>query len=339
MDLVNAIPKAIRKQENIVAKELYGYKCISDRTVFPPVVMMPGGFCLSFPLECQGRPKQCLRLWWDDEARKKNLEHIQRVSLFFNANTIKYTIPYKYTETALKISDSTIIPGVIMDWVEGHTLMTYVRENYRNSSLMHKLASNFYQMVQYHHEYNISHGDLSDENIIVGPTGELCLIDYDSFYIKNWDSNIKQSTTGVGWYQHPERMKNSNLYLNYKMDYFSQQVLYLSLLVIAECPQLFNPDTEKGLLFKEEDFKASSFQNRDIFQKVLDIKDSEIHNRLLELEKSLKSNLEEVKSIIDFPNAFVIANPLANYCGTCRHHFENQTDLYCPDCGTKRVTL
>ena len=74
MDLVNAIPKAIRKQDNIVAEELAGYECILDKTIYPPVVMMTGGFCISFPLECPGKQKKCLRVWIDDEARKKNID-------------------------------------------------------------------------------------------------------------------------------------------------------------------------------------------------------------------------------------------------------------------------
>lgn len=48
------------------------------------------------------------------------------------------------------------------------------------------------------------------------------------------------------------------------------------------------------------------------------------------------------KEIVDEENIQtkeVAKKILSNYCGFCGHHFDNQTDKYCPVCGGKREEL
>lgn len=337
------IIRAIRgKGGSIIDPSLVGYKCVEYENLFPRVKFIPGGYCLSFPLECKDKPSKCLRLWYQNNGLPENPSHIINVSNFFNQNDVKYVIPYKYVDSVLKLTDGTEIieiPGVVMEWIEGKTLMRFVKDNYNKKDAILKIADKFYKMAQYHMKYGMAHGDLSDENIIVNPKGEIFLIDYDSFYYWKWDKNIPQSTVGVEWYQHPERMNGKSPYLNTSMDYFSQQVIYLSLLAIAEDPSMFKEDTEKGLLFKGGDFaNLKSFQNSPTYQKISTIRNSEIQNRLQELERSMSGSLSEVKSIVDLKNSISIVLPAikASWCGKCGYQFSNQTDGFCPMCGTKR---
>lgn len=338
----NAIIKAIRQSGSIIDSSLVGYKYVPDKNLFPPVKFIPGGYCLSFPLECTGKPPKCLRLWYKNNGRPDNPSHIINVSNYFNKYHVEYVIPYKYVDPVLKLTDGTKIPGVVMEWIEGSTLMRFVKDNFNNKSTILSIADKFYKMAQYHKKYGMAHGDLSDENIIVKPNGEIFLIDYDSFYTWDWDKNIPQSTVGVEWYQHPERMNGKSHYLNTSMDFFSQQVIYLSLLVIAEDPSLFKGDTEKGLLFKGGDFASlMSFKASHAYKKISTLRNSEIHNRLYELERAVSGSLSEVRSIVDlnYSESIVIPVTKANYCGKCGYHFNNQTDDFCPMCGTKREEI
>ena len=338
----NTIIKAIRQAGCIIEPSLAGYKYVPDKSLFPPVKFIPGGYCLSFPLECPGKSSKCLRLWYKNNGRPENPSHIINVSGYFNKYRVEYVIPYRYVDPVIRLTDGTEIPGVVMEWIEGSTLMRYIKDNYKNKAAILCLAKKFYEMAQYHQKYGMAHGDLSDENIIVKPNGDLFLIDYDSFYVWNWDKTIPQSTAGVEWYQHPERMNGRSRFLNTNMDYFSQQVIYLSLLVISEDSSLFDKNTEKGLLFKGGNFDSlTSFKASPMYKKISAIRNSEIQNRLRELERALAGSLSEVRSIVDFKRVEPIEMPIvkAGYCGKCGYHFNNQTDDYCPMCGTKREKL
>ncbi len=337
----NTIIKAIRQVGSIIEPSLAGYKYVPDKNVFPPVKFIPGGYCLSFPLECLGKSSKCLRLWYKNNGRPENPSHIKNVSNYFNKYKVEYVIPYRYIDPVIRLTDGTEIPGVVMEWIEGSTLMRYVKDNYKNKTAIHNLANKFYEMVQYHKKYGIAHGDLSDENIIVKPNGELFLIDYDSFYVWEWDKNILQSTVGVEWYQHPERMNGKSQYLNTSMDFFSQQVIYLSLLVISEDPSLFKADTEKGLLFKGGDFASlSSFKSNPIYEKISAISNYEVQNRLRELERALAGSLSEVRSIVEIKEEMPPIKIQVEYCVHCgeRLSIEDRGARFCPYCGEIMVS-
>ena len=71
---------------------------------------------------------------------------------------------------------------------------------------------------------------------------------------------------GLAEYQHPSRIAGGGT-ANEKVDYFSELVVYLSLIALAEKPNLwrqFGQRSEKGLLFIAEDFKNPD--QSDIFR-------------------------------------------------------------------------
>lgn len=249
MDLTYEIPEAIKT--GVQVPELNGYNCIEPNDPVIDIEYYSGGFCQTYPLEKKGAPKRCLRLWMDD-TKIGDIEHVKRVASFFSNGAVEYVIPYRYYEKALRLNNGIVIPGVVMDWVEGDNFIDYIRKHYKESKLIRSLAEKFYKMVRYLNSKGMSHGDLSGDNIIVRTDGSLCLIDYDSFFVPGFE-NVKQSTKGTGGYQ-PFARKQS-VYLTRTMDYFSQQVIYLSLLAIADNPDLICLLGEKELLFSEKDFK------------------------------------------------------------------------------------
>ena len=65
--------------------------------------------------------------------------------------------------------------------------------------------------------------------------GDIFLIDYDSFYCVELQGE-KDIITGLVDYQHP--LRKTNNIIHEKIDYFSELIIYLSILAIAENPTL-----------------------------------------------------------------------------------------------------
>ncbi len=375
MNLVIEIPDALEASvANVLIPSLKGYTYVSatNPDAYYSFEMDSGAFCQTFPMHRTGvKSKKCLRLWVNDEARKRNLTHIKNVSGYFNLHKVDYVVKYEYVEKAFRLNDGTVIPGVVMDWIEGDTLIKYVKKNYKNSSVMRQLAKDFREMVDYLNRNGMAHGDLSGDNIIVTPQRRLYLIDYDSFYVKGQPDNIPQPTSGIVAFQHPAR--RSNRYLNTYMDYFSQQVIYLSLIAIAEKPSLFKEDSDKGLVFQDADLLSEeALKSSRAFIYMATIKNKEVQDRLKDLKEDIGKPFDKVRSLTaiydwekelarreeerrnrEKPRVDEIIYPkkdekprrevktLASYCGICGYQFPIATNqaYYCPMCGTQRRTL
>jgi len=184
-----------------------------------------------------------------------------------------------------------------MDWIEGDKFIDYIKEHCREPRLMRNLSDSFFNMVSYLNNMGMSHGDLSGDNIIVRKDGSLCLIDYDSFFVPGFE-NVKQPTKGTGGYQHSERKQS--VYLTRTMDYFSQQVIYLSILGTAMQPELTSFFGEKELLFNEIDLLNTTNFKQSRSYKALAAKNEYVITTLLsELEYAISGPLNKVKSIVD----------------------------------------
>lgn len=373
MNLVIEIPDALEASvANVLIPSLkdYTYVTATNPDAFYSFEMNSGAFCQTYPMHRTGvKSKKCLRLWVNDEARKKNLTHIKNVSGYFNLHKVDYVVKYEYVEKAFRLNNGTIIPGVVMDWIEGDTLIKFVKKNFRNASVMKQLAKDFREMVDYLNRNGMAHGDLSGDNIIVTPQRRLYLIDYDSFYVKGQPDNIPQPTSGIVAYQHPAR--RSNRFLNTYMDYFSQQVIYLSLIAIAERPSLFKVDSDKGLVFQDMDLLSEeALQGSSAYINMATIRNQEVQDRLKDLKEDIKKPFDKVRSLTaiyewenekkrreeevrnrEKPQDRVVpkeskdvkrtVTSFAPFCGYCGFKFPILRDLdyYCPMCGAKRAII
>lgn len=298
MNYINAIDDAIGKPERILPAVLNGYKPIDgDFTLYQKYA---GGYCVVYPLSCPGKPNKCIRIWHE----KYDKELVQKLAdLLTDFPGADFVIGYKYYEDGLKLDNGEVIPVVVMDWIEGSTLNDYIKENCKDSTAIKRLANEFYTMTSIMHREGLAHGDLSCDNIMVKRNGKLVLIDYDSFYAPSLSSDIKQTNKGTPGYQHPERLKS--LYLSSDMDNFSQQVIYLSLIAIAQDLSLVSESrglvADKKLFFNFKDFSDdSSFVASDGYKAMAAIDNSEVKNRLAELRCAVNSKLADVKSIVEF---------------------------------------
>jgi serine/threonine protein kinase len=210
-----------------------------------------GGYSVVYPINVNGK-KMALRCWIKDPGNVK--ERYARVKSYLISNPAPYFVDFGYIDAGI-IANGNTYPVSYMDWIEGKTFSQFIDENINNSTVISELADKFLAMVKELHRKQIAHGDLQDGNIIVcknAHTFNLKLVDYDSLYtptLQNWQN--QDDLMGVLDYQHPKRYKKGNE----KADYFSELVIYLSLLAYAERPGLWNKGQEKRLLFVADDFR------------------------------------------------------------------------------------
>lgn len=213
-----------------------------------------GGYSVVYPITVNGK-KLALRCWIKDPGNVK--ERYARVKKHLQSYPTSYLVDFDYVDEGIAV-DGNKYPISYMEWIEGKTFSLFIDENINNAGVMNTLADKFLVMVKELHSKNISHGDLQDGNIIVAQNSsafDLKLVDYDCIYaptLQNW--NNQDDLQGVPDYQHPKRYKRSNE----KADYFSELVIYLSLLAYAERPDLWKKGQEKRLLFTTDDFRNPS---------------------------------------------------------------------------------
>lgn len=259
------------------------------------VVQYAGGYNNVFPFIDKDGKKVAVRCWCADIDQAR--ERCQRISEFLKKDTSQYFVNFKYVDNALLIAGA-LHPVVVMDWVEGNTLKNYVNEQKPSKGLFLDLAKKFLDMVKYLHSRNIAHGDLQHGNIMVRPDGSLVLIDYDSMYIDSL-TGFTDVVKGLPGYQHPARDKNR--LLNPKLDHFSELVIYLSLNIFAESPELWDEyaDTE-DLLFSIEDF--ADLRQSMLYQKFGNSANPAINRLMKQLEDALAkddiSKMEPIEALL-----------------------------------------
>jgi serine/threonine protein kinase len=246
------------------------------------VIQYAGGYTTVFPFIDGNGKKVAIRCWCADIGNAQ--ERSQKISDFLNKLQSSYFVDFKYVDKALLIK-GVLQPIVVMDWVEGQPLKEHINANLNSNSLT-ALAEKFEEMVKFFHCRNISHGDLQHGNIIVKPNGDLVLVDYDSMYIDTL-KGMPDVIKGLPGYQHPARINNQ--FVNPKADYFSELVIYLSLLIFADEPLLWRNycDTE-DLLFSKEDF--ANIQHSSIYSKYRNSSNKTISNLMQQMEEELKKN-------------------------------------------------
>ena len=98
-------------------------------------------------------------------------------------------------------------PLMVMDWVEGATLLQYVRTRCLagKASSMAKAARHWAALVQELAKARIVHGDLEPANVLVTRTGKLKLVDYDTMCVPAL-AGLPSLEVGIEPYRHPRRI-------------------------------------------------------------------------------------------------------------------------------------
>ncbi len=144
-------------------------------------------------------------------------------------------------------------PIVKMDWDDGKTLDSFIKENFENSRKIKILTENWLDVIEKLRKAQIAHGDLQHGNIQVTQAGDIALVDYDCMYIPDFKKD-ESPEKGHENYRHPER--NKQFYEG--LDNFSSLVIYISLLALSEDPTLWGKYhiDDENLILKNSDFEC-----------------------------------------------------------------------------------
>ena len=169
-----------------------------------------------------------------------------------------YITSVKYMEKEL-FADSQCeedeFPVLLMDWVEGETMETYISSNYCNQSAMSMLCYRFGKMAAWLRTQSFAHGDVKPDNIVVRPDGSLSLVDYDGMFVPSM-KGCKSPTVGTKDFCHPLRTVDD---FDETIDDFSLASIALSLKAISMNSTLLDIyGASDRLLFSENDYRNPS---------------------------------------------------------------------------------
>lgn len=253
-------------------------KPVLDRRGRP--IHYTGGFAVAFPFMVNGE-KWAFRCWSADIGNVE--KRLKTLSKELSNQNLPYFCNFTYEAEGITINGETF-PTTRMRWIDGQTIKDYLCSNKDNSNKIKQLADSFLTMCDELHKQRIAHGDLQHGNILVDDIGNLFLIDYDSVYLPAL-KGAEDIISGLADYQHPRRKDNK--YASEKLDYFSELIIYLSILAIAEAPSLvdkYKVEDADRLLFAKEDFE--------------DITKSQIYKDIQSLGKQFQELLDVLKEYL-----------------------------------------
>ena len=245
------------------------------------LIAYTGGFSVVFPYEASDGTKWAFRCWHSDINNTQR--RYELISEAIQKSQLDFLCGFEYIEKGINV-EGNIYPTTRMRWIDGVTIKDYICQNKDSKNLLLDLAEDFLKMTSALHRQSLAHGDLQHGNILVDKNHKLFLVDYDSFYCPLLRGE-EDTVTGLPDYQHPSRMKNK--VVSEKLDYFSELVIYLSILAIAEAPSLIEKykvaDADR-LLFSKEDY--------------CDLEHSEIYNDINNLGDEFKEMLGILKKYL-----------------------------------------
>lgn len=293
--------------------------------------MYSGGFAVVMPFIVDNE-KWAFRCWYNDIG---NIEqHLNILSGELKKIGLPYFCEFSYDPAGLLCVNGKTMPTTRMKWIDGDNIKDFICSHKNDAKSLSMLADKFLAMCKDLHKFHIAHGDLQHGNILVNKNMDLVLIDYDSMFIpalSDEEDNIK----GLPAYQHPKR--GNNEFRNYKLDYFSELIIYLSILAIAEKPSLVDkyqvPDSE-GMLFSKEDF--INFKNSNIYEDL-----SGMSKRIQDLLHILECYLQkdDISEFGPFDFMADLFSKHINYadkqfCMHCGLSIDvNEDNLFCINCG------
>jgi serine/threonine protein kinase len=256
--------------------------------------MYAGGFSQVFSIK-KDKEKWAFKVWIAEIS--KNKERYKVVKPYLQEVGLSYFLDFEYVEGGLLV-EGLFLDTLRMRWIDGLGLSNYISMNLKNTDKLERLAANFLKMTDELHTHSISHGDLQHLNIFVTVDEELKLIDYDSICVPEIEG-FPDITRGTGGFQHPSRL-SSGYFASTRIDYFSELIIYISILAVSENPLLWDThivmQAGDRLLFMPEDF--------------LNFQASTIRRDLLLLSDRIK---KLVKILDDYLASHLLLSPLKSF--------------------------
>ena len=216
-----------------------------------------GAFAVVFKMKDEQTGK-CYALKCFTEEQEGRAEAYRQIADELNMVDSPYITSVKYMEKELFVDsqcEEDEFPVLLMDWVEGETMETYIAANYHNQSAMSLLCYRFGKMAAWLRSQSFAHGDVKPDNIIIRPDGSLSLVDYDGMFVPSM-KGCKSPTVGTKDFCHQLRTVDD---FDETIDDFSLASIALSLKAISMNSTLLDTyGASDRLLFSENDYRNPS---------------------------------------------------------------------------------
>lgn len=212
-----------------------------------------GAFAVVFKMKDEQTGK-CYALKCFTEEQEGRAEAYRQIAEEFEFVDSSYITSVKYLEKELFVDsncEDEEFPVLLMDWIEGETMETYVAANYTDTHAMSMLCYRFCKMAAWLRSQSFAHGDIKPDNIMVRPDGTLTLVDYDGMFVPAMKGQ-KSPTIGTKDFSHPLRTIDD---FDETIDDFALASIALSLKAISLNPSLLQTyGASDRLLFSAADY-------------------------------------------------------------------------------------
>ena len=216
-----------------------------------------GAFAVVFKMKDEQTGK-CYALKCFTEEQEGRAEAYRQIADELEFVDSSYITSVKYLDKEIFVDSSCEedeFPVLLMDWIDGETMETYIANNYQNEYAMGMLCYRFCKMAAWLRSQLFAHGDIKPDNIIVRPDGTLTLVDYDGMFVPAMKGQ-KSPTIGTKDFSHPLRTIDD---FDETIDDFALASIALSLKAISLKPSLLDEyGAADRLLFSAEDYRDLS---------------------------------------------------------------------------------
>ena len=216
-----------------------------------------GAFAVVFKMKDEQTGK-CYALKCFTEEQEGRAEAYRQIADELEFVDSSYITSVKYLDKEIFVDSSCEedeFPVLLMDWIDGETMETYIAENYQDNYAMAMLCYRFCKMAAWLRSQPFAHGDIKPDNIMVRPDGNLTLVDYDGMFVPAMKGQ-KSPTIGTKDFSHPLRTIDD---FDETIDDFALASIALSLKAISMNSKLLDTyGASDRLLFLENDYHNPS---------------------------------------------------------------------------------
>ena len=212
-----------------------------------------GAFAVVFKMIDEQTGK-CYALKCFTEEQEGRAEAYRQIAEELEFVDSPYITSVKYMEKELFVDsncEDDEFPVLLMDWIEGETMETYIVDHYMDNYAMSMLCYRFCKMAAWLRSQPFAHGDIKPDNIMVRSDGTLTLVDYDGMFVPAMKGQ-KSPTIGTKDFSHPLRTIDD---FDETIDDFALASMALSLKAISLNPSLLDEyGASDRLLFSAADY-------------------------------------------------------------------------------------
>ena len=216
-----------------------------------------GAFAVVFKMKDEQTGK-CYALKCFTEEQEGRAEAYRQIADELEFVDSSYITSVKYLEKEIFVDSSCEkdeFPVLLMDWIDGETMESYIAANYQDNYTMAMLCYRFCKMAAWLRSQPFAHGDIKPDNIMVRPDGNLTLVDYDGMFVPAMKGQ-KSPTIGTKDFSHLLRIVDD---FDETIDDFALASIALSLKAISMNSKLLDTyGASERLLFSESDYRNPS---------------------------------------------------------------------------------